>query len=159
MDALVIQPLDARSPEAIELHAASWAFQIALYPMESIHLAEADAFDTPGAVFLGAFLEGKMIGTGGYTKQSEEVAELKRMFVREEARGQGIGRQILKSLEDSARSNGITLLRLETGIHQPAAIRLYESFGYTRCSRFGTYPDDPLSVFMEKRLRESLQQK
>ena len=41
---------------------------------------------------------------------------------------------------------------LETGIHQPEAIGLYEGFGFERCGPFGEYGPDPLSVFMEKRL-------
>jgi hypothetical protein len=44
------------------------------------------------------------------------------------------------------------VLKLETGIHSPAAIRTYESAGYRRCGRFGSYKDDPLSVYMTKQL-------
>ena len=46
----------------------------------------------------------------------------------------------------------VTTLRLETGIKQDAAIRLYESAGFRRRGPFGSYRDDPLSVFMEKPL-------
>ena len=46
----------------------------------------------------------------------------------------------------------VTTLRLETGIKQDAAIRLYESAGFHRRGPFGSYRDDPLSVFMEKPL-------
>jgi putative acetyltransferase len=83
-----------------------------------------------------------------------DYAELKRMYVTPEWRGRGIGRRILEALEMNARAAGLTMLRLETGVSQPEALRLYEQAGYTRCQRFGKYPDDPLSVFMEKRLRE-----
>jgi putative acetyltransferase len=44
------------------------------------------------------------------------------------------------------------MLRLETGIKQEPAIRLYESAGFRRRGPFGSYRDDPLSVFMEKPL-------
>ncbi len=47
---------------------------------------------------------------------------------------------------------GIPCLRLETGIKQDAAIALYEKNGFARIGYFGDYPNDPLSVFMEKRL-------
>ena len=47
---------------------------------------------------------------------------------------------------------GLPALRLETGVRQPAALRLYERAGYARRGPFGGYPDDPLSVFMEKLL-------
>jgi diketogulonate reductase-like aldo/keto reductase len=44
------------------------------------------------------------------------------------------------------------VLRAETGVAQPASVRACERAGFTRCGRFGEYPDDPLSVFLEKRL-------
>jgi putative acetyltransferase len=47
---------------------------------------------------------------------------------------------------------GIGTLRLETGIHQPEALALYERAGFVRSPPFGDYREDPLSVFMEKRL-------
>jgi putative acetyltransferase len=44
------------------------------------------------------------------------------------------------------------MVRLETGIKQPAAIRLYERGGYALRPAFAPYVDDPLSLFMEKAL-------
>ena len=55
-------------------------------------------------------------------------------------------------LTDHARDNGITLVRLETGIDQVQAIGLYESMGFRRCAPFGPYRDDPLSPCYELRL-------
>jgi hypothetical protein len=40
----------------------------------------------------------------------------------------------------------------ETGVLQKAAIGLYESFGYCQIQPFGSYLDDPLSLFMETHL-------
>lgn len=48
----------------------------------------------------------------------------------------------------------LPLIRLETGIHQKAAIGLYRAAGFEITGPFGDYPDDPLSVFMEKRLAD-----
>ena len=73
------------------------------------------------------------------------------MFVRPEARGRGIGRAILAAIEAALRGR-VTILRLETGIKQEPAMRLYESAGFRRRGPFGSYRDDPLSVFMEKPL-------
>ena len=73
------------------------------------------------------------------------------MFVLPEARGRGIGRAILETIE-AALPGEVAALRLETGIKQEAAIRLYEAAGFRRRGPFGRYRDDPLSVFMEKPL-------
>ncbi len=50
------------------------------------------------------------------------------------------------------RARGVRLARLETGVHQHEALGLYADMGYTKRGPFGSYSDDPLSVFMEKRL-------
>jgi putative acetyltransferase len=147
-----VAPVDPTSPAAAELIAALDAYQLALYPAESVHLIPADCLRSDGVTFLGAFLGDRLIGCGAYVNHGGEYAELKRMFVRPEARGLGVGRRLLGALEDHARSMGLTLIRLETGVSQPEALRLYERGGYARRGRFGDYPDDPLSVFMEKRL-------
>jgi ribosomal protein S18 acetylase RimI-like enzyme len=74
------------------------------------------------------------------------------MYVRPSYRGLGFGRRILDRLAEHARSRGIGLLRLETGIHQRDAIALYERFGFRRIGPFGPYVDDPLSRYFELRL-------
>ena len=74
------------------------------------------------------------------------------MFVLPEFRGLKLGSGILEELENLARISGLELARLETGIHQPEALLLYERAGYQRRGPFGDYSEDPLSIFMEKKL-------
>ncbi len=64
-----------------------------------------------------------------------------------------MGARILAELEKAALGAGYSLLRLETGVHQTEALMMFEKQGYTRVPRFGDYPDDPLSVFMEKSIQ------
>lgn len=59
---------------------------------------------------------------------------------------------MLNHLADYARSHGVGVLRLETGIYQPEAIARYERWGFQRIPPFGAYQEDPLSYFYEKRL-------
>jgi putative acetyltransferase len=75
------------------------------------------------------------------------------MFVRAEARGQGVGRRLLAALEDAARRRNVDRISLETGIRQPEAIGLYRASGYRDCPPFETYAPDPLSLFMTKFLQ------
>jgi putative acetyltransferase len=76
--------------------------------------------------------------------------ELKRMYVPPESRGKGLGAALLGFLEQQAVAHDCRLLRLETGIRQPDALRLYARAGYVECAPFGEYRPDPNSVFMEK---------
>jgi ribosomal protein S18 acetylase RimI-like enzyme len=79
--------------------------------------------------------------------------EVKRMYVRDAFRGRGYAKRVLEHLEDYTLSQGVTLIRLETGIQQLAAIGLYEAAGFKGIPPFGEYAEDPLSRFYEKVLR------
>lgn len=82
---------------------------------------------------------GGIAGTGG-------VAEIKRMYVRPEARGTGVAVAVLRRLEVEAAGLGVTRLVLETGTSQPDAIRFYEREGYLPTPKFGAYADSGLSL-------------
>ena len=96
--------------------------------------------------------DGAAAGCGGVKLAGTGYGELKRMYVRPQFRGSGLGEMLLDRLAAHARNHGVTLLRLETGIHQQAAIRLYETYGFRRIAPFGPYTDDPLSRCYEKQL-------
>ena len=74
------------------------------------------------------------------------------MYVDPDARRRGVGRAILRALEDRARDFGYTRLQLETGARQPEAITLYESAGYLPIEPYGYYRDSPLNRCFEKAL-------
>ena len=74
------------------------------------------------------------------------------MFVEPAARRGGVGRAILRKLEELARAGGYHTARLETGLRQLGAIRLYESAGYRRIECYGRYANEPLSICFEKSL-------
>jgi GNAT superfamily N-acetyltransferase len=97
-------------------------------------------------------IDGQSAGCGGVKIFDRDFAEIKRMYVRPQFRGAGYGQLILNHLAEHARTRGITLLRLETGIHQQSAIRLYERFGFRRIPPFASYTDDPVSLCYEKHL-------
>lgn len=67
------------------------------------------------------------------------------------AHNSGYGKLLVDRLADHARAAGIALLRLDTGIHQRAAIRLYERLGFLRTGPFGDYQEDPVSLYFEKK--------
>jgi ribosomal protein S18 acetylase RimI-like enzyme len=59
---------------------------------------------------------------------------------------------MLNHLAAYVQERKVNLLRLETGIHQKEAIALYERMGFQQIPPFGSYKEDPLSRFYEKRL-------
>jgi putative acetyltransferase len=139
-------------PEVSELIRESDAYAQALYPPESNHLVDTELLAQPHVIFCVARREGEIVGCGAAVLKPEGYAEIKRMFVREAARGHGVGRQILGFLEEQVRRRGVACTRLETGVYSHDAIRLYERMGYVKIGPFADYWDDPLSVFYEKQL-------
>jgi putative acetyltransferase len=149
----------AESPlaaEVAELFALSDAYAAALYPAESNHMVDAGALAQPHVIFCVARQGGKVLACGAAVLYAETggacYAEIKRMFVHEEARGLGLGVRVLQYLETETAGRGVRTLRLETGVHSQPARRLYEKCGYRQIPPFGNYRDDPLSVFYEKTL-------
>ncbi|WP_076865466.1 GNAT family N-acetyltransferase [Bradyrhizobium mercantei] len=147
-----IAPEDPRQLEVRRLIDLSDAYMQALYPPDSNHLAAVETLAVPGTVFLVARRGGDVLGSIAFRRIAPDHAEMKRMFVRADARGHGLGRRLLDALEDAARSRQIVRISLETGIRQPEAIGLYRAAGYRECPPFGGYAPDPLSLFMTKRL-------
>jgi putative acetyltransferase len=124
-----------------------------LYPAESNHLVDVDALAGPDVVFIAAATAVETLGCGGIMIREGGYAEVKRIYVSPRARGRGLGRRLLARLESEARACGMTLLRLETGRQQTEALALFAASGFSPCGPFGDYPpDDPHSVFLEKRL-------
>jgi len=74
------------------------------------------------------------------------------MYVRPVFRGLGLAKQMLDQLAAYSLQQGVTVLRLETGIHQHEAVGLYEKYGFQRRPPFGEYTDDPLSIYFEKKI-------
>ena len=95
-------------------------------------------------------------GCGGIQLFGTTYGELKRMYVRPQFRGLGFGKLLVEHLADYARSHGVGLLRLETGIHQIAAIALYERMGFQRIPPFGDYFEDPNSLYYEKHIGDGV---
>lgn len=107
----------------------------------------------PRAVFVVAWEDDAPVGCGALRPMDDEtVGEVKRMYVRPEKRGKGISRLILSALEEQARGFGYRALRLETGLRQTEALRLYQSSGYQPIPCYGIYVNEPLSRCYEKML-------
>jgi len=151
-----LEPLDPGHPEAQALIAQSEALMSRLYPSESNHFEPADGLRPPDGAFWGCWLGERLAGCGGVKlfAAGDEPAygEIKRVFVLESARGRGVARQLMAKLEAELAARGVTLARLETGIHQPEALALYRGLGFVERGPFGDYAPDPLSLFFEKAL-------
>jgi putative acetyltransferase len=146
----IITPERPDSADAIALITELEAHLEPLYPRESRHGYSVEKLIEQAVAFFVLRDDDVPAGCGGIQLFGTAYGELKRMYVRPSFRGLGFGTLLLNHLADYARARGVGLLRLETGIHQAAAIRLYERMGFQRIPPFGAYVEDPLSLFYEK---------
>ena len=149
---LTIARVDPRQAPGPTLVAELDRHLLNLYPAESQHLLGLEPLAAGNARFLVASVGAEPQGCGAVKLLEPGVAELKRLYVRAGSRGRGVGGELLAALEVEARALGAQLLRLETGVHQPEALRLYEAHGYRRRGPFGDYTADPLCRYYEKTL-------
>ena len=132
------------------------------YPPEQRHGLSLDAIFQPHVRFFVARLDGSAVGCAGVALFAD-FAEVKRMYVRPEARGRsrgGVADAMVARLTCEAIDAGLAILRLETGTEQAAAMRFYERCGFSRCEAFEPYASMPphkiiTSVFMEKPIRRT----
>ena len=96
------------------------------YPPEQRHGLALEAIFQPHIRFFLARLDGEAVGCGGVAL-FPDFAEVKRMYVRDAARGKGVAQALLARIEMEAREAGLAALRLETGDRQEAAMRLYDA--------------------------------
>ncbi len=109
-----------------------------------------DGFEPPSGTFLVMHLHGEPVGCGGFKHEPPDAAYLKRMWIAREARGLGLGRRLLMTLEERARGLGYRRMLLETEKNLSEAHQLYRSSGYVEVPRFN---DEPYAHhWFEKRL-------
>jgi GNAT superfamily N-acetyltransferase len=137
-----------------ERYAGDSRFVEAVFGHQSLEEELRDlpaCYGRPRGRTLLALSDGKVTGCIAYRELPRAVCEMKRLFVRKGARGDGTGRRLCMALIDAAREDGYSLMRLDTANLLTEAIALYRSVGFSDCPAYNDYPDDlmPHIVFME----------
>ena len=102
------------------------------------------------SIYLLVYDGSRAVGSGALRPIDDSTVEIRRMYVLKDYRRHGLARMILDALEREAARLGYTVMRLETGNRQTAAMRLYQSQGFRTILPFGPYVNDPISVCYEK---------
>lgn len=95
-----------------------------------------------------------LLGCVAIKELSSEHGELKSMRTAAAHMRKGVAKHLLTHLLQEAKRRGYKRVSLETGaiaFFEPAR-KLYESFGFQYCPPFGSYQEDPNSLFMTKEL-------
>ena len=136
------------SPDAIQLiNELQTVLSQEMYPDESRHGYSVEKLLREGVAFFITRIDDFPAGCGGIQLFGVEYGEVKRMYVRPQYSGLGLGKLMLDHLSAYAREKRIFTLRLETGIYQKETIQLYEGYGFARRGPFGDYKNDPMSIY------------
>ena len=126
----------------------------AVSPPESVHALDLSGLRRPEVTFWSIWSGPELAGCGALKQLDGAHAEVKSMRTADAFRRRGVAAGMLRHLIEEARRRGYRRLSLETGsmaYFEPAR-RLYAQFGFAECGPFGTYAEDPNSVFMTREL-------
>ncbi len=145
---------DLSRPQVLALLSEHLANMYELSPPESVHALDVSKLRGPSITFWTVWDGDELLGCGALKQLSPTHGEVKSMRTPAAMRRRGAGRAILRHIIAVARQRNYVRLSLETGSMEAfvPAQRLYESFGFTYCGPFGSYKEDPNSVFMQLRL-------
>ncbi|NLW43547.1 MAG: GNAT family N-acetyltransferase [Syntrophomonadaceae bacterium] len=105
----------------------------------------------PDGALVLALVKGNPAGCAALRRLSEDICEMKRLYVRKEYRGYGIGRRLAAMIIEKARNLGYSCIRLDTLVTMLEANRLYESLGFYDIEPY-TFNPLPGARFMELKL-------
>lgn len=108
-------------------------------------------YNHPTGALILAYDIDKAIACAGIRKFDAETAELKRMFVCPEYRGQQLGKKLLQMAIEESKKIGYKAIRLDTVSNMHSAIRLYQTFGFREIDAYRFNPMEG-AVYMEKEL-------
>lgn len=142
-------------PDAVALNEEVQAWYRRVYGDGDLTALGPEQFRAPRGVYLvGYDPAGRPVASGAWRALDADPAdparrdgdaEIKRMYVVPDARGDGHARTVLAELERTAAAAGRHRMILETGTEQPAAMALYRSCGYRPIRTFGAHRHDPRS--------------
>jgi putative acetyltransferase len=145
-----IIPGDLNDPRVIDLLHTHVTRARAETARGSAHALDIAGLQSPGIRFWTSWNGDVLLAVGALKRLSADHGEVKSMYTAESTRRRGAGSAMLRYIADTARSEGMARLSLETGAwdYFIPARAFYQRHGFVECPPFGDYAADPNSVFM-----------
>lgn len=123
-------------------------------PPESSHALDLSALESPDVTFWSLWVNQELAGIGALKELDKEHGEIKSMRTSAKQLRKGIARKLLEHIINQANIRSYKKLSLETGTMDDflPAQKLYQKFGFHECEPFGSYKEDPYSMFMTKNI-------
>jgi GNAT superfamily N-acetyltransferase len=121
---------------------AAWVGSEICFQSFERELAELPGrYAPPEGRLLLAFIDGRMAGCVALRQLESDVCEMKRLYVRPDFRGTGLGRKLAERLIEEARGAKYKRLRLDTLARMERALEMYRALGFHEIPRYGDNPD------------------
>ena len=106
-------------------------------------------YGQPTGALLLAESEGKYIGAVGLRQiENEHTCEVKRMYIKPDFQGKGVGKMLMTNLIEEAETMNYKTIKLDTlGPKMPAAVGLYKSFGFKETAPYNYNPYEGVLYF------------
>ncbi len=155
----MLKIIEAASPEEIDearklfREYAAWLKLDLCFQNFEKELAELPgAYAPPRGRLLFAVEDERVMGCIALRPLSEDVCEMKRLFVRTQFQGRGLGRILTEKIIEEARSIGYERMRLDTlPSRMERAVSLYRSFGFEEIEPYYQNPTEG-TLYMELKL-------
>jgi putative acetyltransferase len=105
-------------------------------------------YSNPKGRLLLALVQGELAGTAALRPLQERACEAKRLYVRPQFRGRGVGRALLKSLVEHARAEGYKEMYADTLESMQSALRLYAQMGFAETAPYSSDPT-PGAIYLK----------
>jgi GNAT superfamily N-acetyltransferase len=143
----------AAAEALIREYAASLGVSLAFQHFEDEVANLARQYGPPDGVLLLARDSDGYVGCGALRRFSQDACEMKRLYVKPSAQGQGVGRALANALIDEARAIGYRRMLLDTLPSMHGAWTLYRSLGFREIAPYRFNPV-PGTTFMELNLSD-----
>ncbi len=153
-DQVEIRDADPDDPASLACISAYYRLLLETFPhftadLFPLPLPDAARYRPPQGAFLLAWSDDLPIGCVSLRPLEPGVAEVKRLWIDPIARGQGLGRRLMRTLESRARSMGFTQLKLDSHTGLTPALALYRADGWLETA---PYTGLPANIWLAKRL-------
>jgi GNAT superfamily N-acetyltransferase len=94
--------------------------------------------------------EGEVGGVVALKALETEICEMKRLYVKDEFRGQKIGKTLARAVIEEAKRKGYLLMKLDTLARLVPAVDLYRNLGFKETEAYNYNPDETVLYFEKK---------